>query len=227
MRQVKRSSQELVLRFSTTGNHGLSCAATRLAATGAWVVGLGLWFSHREALWLWSMVIALGVLLALVRPFVPQLYPEVATCIFNKSFNQLTVVHELVGRRPRQRWVSRYGLSQIEGIQVYRYRSGLWGHHYTLMIFLAVPEKALIYINGLSDQVLVQTGNQPVQLLTKRVSYHFFRKTGVAWALMPVAQGLLTPDLGRRVVTHNSMERLGKHDLRRLAQMIEQFVWLP
>lgn len=183
------------------------------------------WLGYRQAPVLWVILMAVGILLILIEPFVPALYPEVATCIFNKAFNRLTIVHELPCGRKRQRRVNNYRLSHIEQVHVYRQRVGLWRWGYFMVIRVSSPAHTLIHINGLSNQVLIQTGIRPIKLLSKTVRYHLGRRTAVDWSFVTVPQGIYAT--GRRIVARNSMERLDPVDLRRLAHLIEQFIWSP
>ena len=198
-----------------------------MARVGAVGLILVVWLGYSQAPLLWLILMALGILLILVEPFVPALYPEIATCIFNKAFNRLTVIHEIPRGRQRQRRINQYHLSHIEHVQVYRQRIGLWRWNYVMLIKLSSPINTVIRINGLSDQVLIQTGVRPIQLLSKTVRYSLGRRTLVDWSFINVPQDISMMDLGRRIVTRNSMERLHKLDLRRLAQLIEQFIWSP
>ncbi len=170
---------------------------------------------------------ALGILMIMAEPFFPALYPEIATCVFNKAFDRLTVIHEIPRGRKRQRQVNHYRLSHIQQVQVYRQRIGLWRWNYRMLIRVSSPANTVIHVNGLSDQVLIQTGIRPIQLLSKTVRYHLGRRTAVDWSFIKVPQGLSPPEVGRRIVARNSMEKLDKFDLRCLAQTIEQFIWSP
>ncbi|MEO0868830.1 MAG: hypothetical protein AAFY17_10355 [Cyanobacteria bacterium J06642_11] len=200
---------------------------TNLARLGALSLGLMIWLGYQQAPILWLILMAVGILLILIEPFVPVLYPEVATCIFNKASNLLTVIHEIPRGRKRQRRLSQYRLSHIKQVHVYRQRLGLWRWNYVMVINLSSPAHTLIHVNGLSDQVLIQTGTNPIKLLSKTVRYHLGQRTLVDWSFITVPQGIQTNDIGRRIVARNSMERLDKHDLRRLAHTIEQFIWSP
>lgn len=198
-----------------------------MARLGALSLGLMAWLGYQQAPIVWIVLMAVGILLILMEPFVPALYPEIATCIFNKSSNLLTIIHEIPRGRKRQRRLTQYRLSQIDKVHVYRQRIGLWRWNYVLIIGISSPADTLIHVNGLSDQVLIQTGTNPIQLLSKTVRYHLGKRTLVDWSFITVPQGLETTDIGRRIVARNSMERLDKHDLRRFAQIIEQFIWAP
>ncbi|MGD1856255.1 MAG: hypothetical protein ACFB2W_18595 [Leptolyngbyaceae cyanobacterium] len=227
MRQLRHRNHELVLRFANSGRYHFAGGVTNLARVGAVGLILVVWLGYSQAPLLWLILMALGILLILVEPFVPALYPEIATCIFNKAFNRLTVIHEIPRGRQRQRRINQYHLSHIEHVQVYRQRIGLWRWNYVMLIKLSSPINTVIRINGLSDQVLIQTGVRPIQLLSKTVRYSLGRRTLVDWSFINVPQDISMMDLGRRIVTRNSMERLHKLDLRRLAQLIEQFIWSP
>ncbi|MEM6253907.1 MAG: hypothetical protein AAF821_13390 [Cyanobacteria bacterium P01_D01_bin.156] len=227
MRQLKQNTHELVLRFSYWGHSHIAGGVTNLARLGALSLGLMAWLGYQQAPIVWIVLMAVGILLILMEPFVPALYPEIATCIFNKSSNLLTIIHEIPRGRKRQRRLTQYRLSQIDKVHVYRQRIGLWRWNYVLIIGISSPADTLIHVNGLSDQVLIQTGTNPIQLLSKTVRYHLGKRTLVDWSFITVPQGLETTDIGRRIVARNSMERLDKHDLRRFAQIIEQFIWAP
>ena len=227
MRQLRHRNHELVLRFANSGRYHFAGGVTNLARVGAVGLILVVWLGYSQAPLLWLILMALVILLILVEPFVPALYPEIATCIFNKAFNRLTVIHEIPRGRQRQRRINQYHLSHIEHVQVYRQRIGLWRWNYVMLIKLSSPINTVIRINGLSDQVLIQTGVRPIQLLSKTVRYSLGRRTLVDWSFINVPQDISMMDLGRRIVTRNSMERLHKLDLRRLAQLIEQFIWSP
>lgn len=225
MRQLRKNKHELVLRFSNLGRHHIAGSVTNLARLGALSLIAVVWLGYRQAPLLWVILMAVGILLILIEPFVPTLYPEVATCIFNKAFNRLTIVHEIPRGRQRQRRVNKYRLSHIEQIHVYRQRVGLWRWGYVMVIQISSPAHTLIHVNGLSNQVLIQTGIRPIKLLSKTVRYHLGRRTAVDWSFVTVPQGINT--VGRRIVARNSMERLEPVDLRRLAHLIEQFIWSP
>ncbi|MBT9316319.1 hypothetical protein [Leptothoe spongobia] len=227
MRQFRQNKRELVLRFSNLGRYHVAGGVTNLARIGVLSLLLMVWLGYRQAPLLWVVLMALGILLILVEPFVPALYPEIATCIFNKGFNRLTIVHEIPRGRKRQRRVNHYRLSHIEQVQVYRQRVGLWRWGYFMLIRLSSPANTIIHVNGLSDQVLIQTGVRPIQLLSKTVRYSLGRRTVVDWSFVNVPQGINTSDIGRRIVARDSMARLDKFDLRRLAHLIEQFIWSP
>ena len=227
VRQLRHNKRELVLRFSNLGRHHIAGSVTSLARLGALALVLLVWLGYQQAPLLWVILMAVGILLILIEPFVPALYPEVATCIFNKAFNRLTVVHEIPRGRQQQRRVNHYRLSHIEQVHVYRQRLGLWRWGYRLVIRLSSPANTLIHVNGASDQVLIQTGVRPIQLLSKTVRYHLGRRTLVDWSFVNVPQGINTANLGRRIVARNSMERLDRFDLRRLAHEIEQFIRSP
>ena len=215
------------MRFSNVGRYHVTGGVTNLARLGALSLILVMWLGYRQAPLLWVVLMALGILLILVEPFLPALYPEIATCIFNKAFNRFTVIHEIPRGRKRQRRVTHYRLSHIEQVQVYRQRVGLWQRSYVMLIRISSPANTLIHINGSSDQVLIQTGVSPIKLLSKTVRYSIGQRTLVDWSFVDVPQGINLSDLGRRLVARNSMERLDKSDLRRLAHMIEQFIWSP
>ncbi|MEM9803901.1 MAG: hypothetical protein AAF959_01365 [Cyanobacteria bacterium P01_D01_bin.56] len=200
---------------------------TNLARLGVLSLALMVWLGYQQAPILWLILMAVGILLILIEPFVPALYPEIATCTFNKASNLLTIVHEIPRGRQRQRRLNQYRLSHIEQVHVYRKRMGLWRWTYVMVIRLSSPDHALIHVNGLSDQVLIQTGMNPIKLLSKTVRYHLGQRTLVDWSFITIPKGLQTDDIGRRIVARNSMERLDKHDLRRLAYTIEQFIWSP
>lgn len=227
MRQVRQNKSELVLRFSNLGRYHVAGGVTNLARLGALSLILVVWLGYRQAPLLWVVLMALGILLILVEPFVPALHPEIATCIFNKGFNRLTIVHEIPRGRRRQRRVNHYRLSHIEQVQIYRQRVGLWRWGYVMLIRLSSPANTIIHINGLSDQVLIQTGVNPIRLLSKTVRYSLGRRTLVDWSFVSVPKSINTSDIGRRIVARNSMERWDKLDLRRLAHVIEQFIWSP
>ncbi len=227
MRQFRHNKRELVLRFSNSGRYHIAGGVTNLARLGALSLVVVMWLGYRQAPLLWVVLMAAGILLILTEPFLPALYPEVATCVFNKGFNRLSVIHEIPRGRQRQRNVNHYHLSHIEQVQVYRQRIGLWRWGYVMIIRLSSPANTIIHVNGLSDQVLIQTGVAPIKLLSKAVRYHLGRRTIVDWSFVDVPQGINTADLGRRIVARNSMERLDKFDLRRMAHLIEQFIWSP
>lgn len=225
MRQLRQNKRELVLRFSNLGRYHIADSMTNLARLGALSLVLVVWLGYRQAPLLWVVLMAIGILLILIEPFVPALYPEIATCTFNKAFNRLTIVHEIPRGRKHQRQVNHYRLSHIEQVQVYRQRVGLWRWGYVMVIQVSSPANTLIHFNGLSDQVLIQTGVRPIKLLSKIVRYHLGQRTVVDWSFVNVPQGINTADMGRRIVARNSMERLDEFDLRRLAYVIEQFIW--
>ena len=227
VRQLRQNKRELVIRFSNLGRHHIAGSVASLAKLGVLSLVVVVWLGYQQAPLLWVIFMAVGILLILIDPFVPSLYPEVATCIFNKAFDRLTVVHEIPRDRKRQRQVNHYRLSHIERIYVYRQRIGLWRWGYRLVIHLSSPANTLIHINGSSDQVLIQTGVRPVQLLSKTVRYHLGRRTSVDWSFVDVPHGFNTTAMGRRIVARNSMERLDRFDLRRLAHEIEQFIRSP
>ncbi|WP_163702170.1 hypothetical protein [Adonisia turfae] len=227
MRQLRHNKRELVLRFSNLGRHHIAGSVTNLARLGSLSLVSVVWLGYCQAPLLWVVLMAAGILLILVEPFVPTLYPEVATCIFNKAFNRFTIVHEIPRGRKRQRQVNHYHLSHIEQVQVYRQRVGLWRLNYVMIIRVSSPANTIIHVNGWSDQVLIQTGARPIQLLSKTVRYHLGRRTAVDWSFIDVPHGLPIAEIGRRIVSRNSMERLDKFDLRRLAHTIEQFIWSP
>lgn len=214
-----------MLRFSNLGRHHIAGSVTNLARLGALSLLAVVWLGYRQAPLLWVILMAVGILLILIEPFVPALYPEVATCIFNKASNRLTIVHEIPCGQKRQRRVNNYRLSHIEQVYVYRQRVGLWRWGYVMIIQVSSPAHTLIHVNGLSNQVLIQMGTRPIKLLSKTVRYHLGRRTTVDWSFVTVPQGINT--VGRRVVARNSMERLDAVDLRRLAHLIEQFIWSP
>lgn len=227
MRQLRNNKRELAIRFSNLGHHHIASSVTNLARLGVFSLFIVAWLGYQQAPLLWIVLMTVGILMIMAEPFVPTLYPEVATCIFNKAFDRLTVVHEIPrGRQPRQQ-VNHYRLSHIEQVQVYRQRIGLWRWNYRMVIRVLSPANTIIHINGLSDQVLIQTGVSPIKLWSKTVRYHLGRRTAVDWSFIDVPKGILTAEIGRRVVAHNSMERLDNLDLRRLAQTIEQFIWSP
>ena len=227
MRQLRHKKRELIIRFANLGRYHLAGSVTNLARLGALSLLLVMWLGYRQAPILWVVLMAVGILLILAEPFVPSLYPEIATCIFNKAFNRFTIIHEIPRGRRRQRRVNHYYLSHIERVQVYRQRIGLWRWNYVMVIRVASPANTIIHINGLSDQVLIQTGVRPIQLLSKTVRYHLGQRTAVDWSFINVPQGITITELGRCIVARNSMERLDKLDLRRLAHTIEQFIWSP
>ncbi|MBT9312703.1 hypothetical protein IXB28_10835 [Leptothoe kymatousa TAU-MAC 1615] len=215
------------MRFSNWGRPHIAGGVTHLARLGALSLGLMVWLGYRQAPIMWLIFMAFGILLILLEPFVPILYPEVATCIFNKASNLFTVVHEIPRGRKRQRRLNQYRLSHIEQVHVYRQRVGLWRWNYVMVIRLSSPKNTLIHVNGFSDQVLIQTGLKPIKLLTKTVRYHLWQRTLVDWSFITVPQGIAADDIGRRIIARNPMERLDKHDLRRLAYAIETFIWSP
>lgn len=227
VRQLKRNKRELAIRFSNLGHHDMAGSVTNLARLGALSLVLVVWLGYRQAPLLWVVLMALGILMIMAEPFIPALYPEIATCIFNKAFDRLTIIHEIPRGRKRQRRVNHYRLSHIEHVQVYRQRVGLWRWNYVMIIRVSSPANTIIHINGQSDQVLIQTGIHPIQLLSKTVRYHLGRRTAVDWSFINVPQGISMPEIGRRIIARNSMERLDKFDLRRLAYTIEQFIWSP
>lgn len=227
VRELRQNKRELILRFSNLGRHHIARNITNLARLGALSLVVVVWLGYQQAPLLWVVLMAAGILLILVEPFVPALYPEIATCIFNKAFNRLTIIHEIPHGRKRRRQVNHYRLSHIEQVQVYRQRVGLWRRHYIMLLHLSSPINTVIQINGLSDQVVIQTGLHPIQLLSKTVKYHIGRRTAVDWSFVDVPQGIHTAQMGRRIVARNSMERLDKFDLRYLAYTIEQFIWSP
>mgnify|MGYP001794901130 FL=1 len=53
------------------------------------------------------------------------------------------------------------------------------------------------------------------------------QRTGVDWSFINVPQGISITQIGRQIVTRNSMKRLDKFDLRQLAYKIEQFIRSP
>ncbi|MEA5464257.1 hypothetical protein [Leptothoe sp. PORK10 BA2] len=227
MRQFRQNKQELALRFSNLGRYHITGGVTNLARLGTLSLVLVMWLGYRQAPVLWVVLMAAGILLILLEPFLPSLHPEVATCIFNKAFNRLTVVHEIPRGRKRQRQVNHYRLSHIEQVEVYRQRLGLWRSGYVMVIQLSSPTHTMIHVNGSSDQVLIQTGVAPTLLLSKTVNYYLGRRTTVDWSFVEVPQGINMVALGRRIVARNSMKRLNKVDLRHLAYLIEQFIWSP
>ncbi len=227
MRQLRHNKRELVIRFANLGRHHIGSRVKNLARLGACSLILVVWLGYQQAPLLWVVLMAVGILLIMAEPFVPVLYPEIATCIFNKAFNRLTIIHEIPRGRKRQRRVNHYCLNHIEQVQVYRQRIGLWGWNYVMVIRVSSPANTIIHVNGLSDQVLIQTGSRPIQLLSKTVRYHLGRRTAVDWSFVNVPQGLVTAEMGRRIVARNSIKRLDKFDLRRLAHIIEQFIWSP
>lgn len=227
VRQLRQNKRELVLRFTNLGRHHIAGSVVHLARLGTLSLLLVMWLGYRQAPLLWMVLMAAGILLIMAEPFVPRLYPEVATCIFNKAFNRLTIIHEIPRDRKRQRQVNHYHLSHIQQVQVYRQRVGLWRWNNVLVIQLSSPANTIIHINGLSDQVLIQTGVRPTRLLSKTVRYHIGQRTAVDWSFVDVPQGISIGKLGRRIVARNSMERLDKLDLRHLACRIEQFIWSP
>lgn len=227
MRQLRHKKRELIVRFSNLGRYHIAGGVTSLARLGAISLILVVWLGYQQAPILWVVLMAAGILLILAEPFVPSLYPEIATCIFNKAFNRFTIIHEIPRGRKRQRRVNHYDLSHIEQVQIYRQRIGLWRWNYIMVIRISSPANTIIHINGLSDQVLIQTGVRPVQLLSKTVRYHLGQRTAVDWSFINVPQGIAIADLGRRIVVRNSIKRLNKLDLRHLAHTIEQFIWSP
>lgn len=227
MRQFRQNKKELALRFSNTGRYHIAGGVTNLARLGALSLVLVMWLGYRQAPVLWIVLMAAGILLILVEPFLPSLHPEIATCVFNKAFNRFTVVHEIPRGRKRQRRVNHYRLSHIERVDVYRQRLGLWRSGYVMVIRLSSPAHTMIHINGASDQVIIQTGMAPILLLSKTVNYYLGRRTTVDWSFVEVPEGINMADLGRRIVARNSMKRLNKIDLRRLANLIEQFIRSP
>ena len=227
MRQLRHNKRELVIRFSNLGRYHFAGSVTNLARLGALSLILVMWLGYRQAPLLWVVLMAAGILLILAEPFVPSLYPEVATCIFNKAFNRLTIIHEIPRGRKRQRHINHYRLSHIEQVRIYRQRVGLWSWNYAVVIRVSSPVNTIIRINGDSDQVLIQTGVRPIQLLSKTVRYHVGQRTAVDWSFIHVPKSIASAELGRRIVVRNSMERLDKLDLRRLAHTIEQFIWSP
>lgn len=184
------------------------------------------------------ILVVLGSVLALVGQFTPQLYPEVATCIFNKALNKLTIIHEMPAgynrQRLRYRNVIHYRLSELKRIEVYRARIGLFRHNHSILIELNpsqsdvdVSEPVLVRIDGLHDQVLVQRGKTSAKLLAKDISYQLGQRITVNWKYIDIPQNNDWNHLGRRVTASNPMRRLPKLDIRRLAREIEQFVGSP
>ena len=169
MRQLRQNKRELILRFSNLGRPHLAGSVAYLARLGTLNLVLVIWLGYRQAPLLWIVLMAAGILLILAEPFVPRLYPEVATCIFNKAFNRLTIIHEIPRGRKRQRQLNHYRLSQIKQVQVYRQRVGLWRWNYIMIIRVSSPANTIIHVNGLADQVAIQTGVNPIQLLSKSV----------------------------------------------------------
>ncbi|ESA34450.1 hypothetical protein N836_16875 [Leptolyngbya sp. Heron Island J] len=228
VRQLRHNQRELVIRFANLGRHHIARSVTNLARLGVFSLVLVVWLGYQQAPLLWVVLMAIGILLIMAEPFVPVLYPEIATCIFNKAFNRFTIVHEIPrGRKKPQRRINHYRLSHIEQVQVYRRRLGLWRWNYVMLIRVSSPANTIIHVNGLSDQVLIQTGNHPIQLLSKTVRYHLGRRTAVDWSFVTVPRGISTTEISRPIVARNSMTRLDKFDLRRIAQTIEQFIWSP
>ena len=227
MRQLRQNKRELILRFSNLGRPHFAGSVVYLARLGTVSLVLVIWLGYRQAPLLWIVLMAAGILLILAEPFVPRLYPEVATCIFNKAFNRLTIIHEIPRGRKRQRQLNHYRLSHIKQVQVYRQRIGLWRWNHIMIIRVSSPANTIIHVNGLSDQVLIQTGVNPIQLLSKTVRYHLGRRTAVDWSFVNVPQGISVNQIGRQVVARNSMKQLDKFDLRQLAHKIEQFIRSP
>ncbi|MEL6246965.1 MAG: hypothetical protein AAFQ61_08090 [Cyanobacteria bacterium J06626_23] len=233
MRQIRTGKDELVLRFLDAGNHGLSYLLVGLGRLGLLLLLAGLWLGlFQEPVPALAMT-GLGSLMILVRQFVPRLYPEIATCTFNKALNRLTVTHEIAARKGRARFkdrnIAHYQISDIKQINVYRSRKGLLGSTNTLLIELGrqAGTSDLISIDSVHDQVLLQRGRLPTQLLSKAINYQIGRRTDVSWTYVTVPEGLDQKRLGRRVVTRRLRKKSAQPDIHQIASTIEQFIRMP
>ncbi len=233
MRQIQKKQRELTLQFLDAGRHGLSYGLVLLGRVGFFLLLLGLWLGLLNTPLPALAMTVMGSVLIIVRQFVPRLYPEVATCTFNKTINRLTVIHEIPGRKGRSKFrdrnVTHYQISDIQRINVYRNRKSLWGATYTLLIELGrqTGKRDIISIDSVHDQVLLQRGNMPVQLLAKEINYHLGRRIKVSWAYVPVPEGINLKRLGRRVAIRQLRKRQSRPDIHQIASTIEQFIRTP
>lgn len=233
MRQIQKKQRELTLRFFDTGQHGLSHALVILGRLGVILLLVGLWLGIIQTPLPALVLTVIGSFLIVVRKFVPRLYPEVATCTFNKTINRLTVVHEIPGRRGRSKFrdrnVTHYQISDIRQINVYRSRKSFFGATYTLLIEMGrqTGRQDLISIDSVHDQVILQRGNAPVQLLAKEIDYHLGRRINVAWTYVTVPEGINQKRLGRRVAIRQLRRRTKQPDIHQIASTIETFIRMP
>lgn len=215
------------------GHHGLSYILISLGRLGVLLLIVGLWLGLLQTPLTALTLTVLGSLLIVVRQFVPRLYPEVATCTFNKTINRLTLVHEIPSRRGRSKFrdrnVAHYQISDIHRINVYRNRKSLFGFTYTLLIELGrqTGQRDLISIDSIHDQVILQRGNAPVQLLAKEINYSLGRRISVSWAYITVPEGINHKRLGRRVAIKHLQRRSNQPDIHQMAATIEQFIRTP
>ncbi|MEO0458758.1 MAG: hypothetical protein AAF152_19555 [Cyanobacteria bacterium P01_A01_bin.114] len=238
MRQIRRTEHELILQFSDREGRLVRFFLRQL---GKWLgIGClfgGLWLGFRDAPILVASLVVFGSLCLLINGFIPRLTPEIATCIFNRSRNKLTVIHELAEELRDSaalsgRNVAYYRLTDIVRFDVYRMRTGLFSNTYSLLIELAAPspkgqQPTLIRIDGLHDRILIQRGRVPVQLLSKEISYHLGRPIQLSWSYIDVPQEMGWSKLGRRIIPRSSVRRLSQVDIRRMAREIEQFIKTP
>ncbi|NEP18581.1 MAG: hypothetical protein F6J97_17040 [Leptolyngbya sp. SIO4C1] len=231
MRQIRRTEHELILRFCDKSKRRLGQLARRLlGALGALGLGLGLWLGFQQTPLAAAVLTLVGSLLLLADIFLPRLQAEIATCIFNRSRNKLTVIHELSGGGAlRDRNVLHYALSDIVRIDVYRLRSGWFRNTYAMVIELLSQsprgqEPTRIRLDGLHDRILIQRGRLPVKLLTKEISYHLGRRMQLSWTYVEVPEALDRSRLGRRVIPRSSVQRLAQIDIRRMAKEVEQYI---
>ncbi|MEM9162938.1 MAG: hypothetical protein AAGC54_07705 [Cyanobacteria bacterium P01_F01_bin.4] len=235
MRQIRKTEHELILRFSDReGRLGRRFFGRFGKFVGVTCLFTGLWLGFRDGPFLVVSLVVFGSLCLLINGFIPRLTPEVATCIFNRSRNKLTVIHELDGELRDSadlsgRNVINYRLTDIVRFEVYRMRTGLFSNAYSLIIELSTAsprgkQPTLIRLDGLHDRILIQRGRVPVQLLSKEISYHLGRPIQLSWTYIDVPKEMGWSRLGRRVMPRNSVRRLAKGDIRRMAREIEQFI---